>query len=77
MLAAAGRPAVAPAGADDRRHRRHDQHGEVKHDGGGIGAADYDEHAYDYDGGHAGDALNYDHHGCHATAMAMTIEQRS
>ncbi len=77
MLAAAGRPVVAPAGADDRRHRRRDDHGEVKYDGGGIGTADYEGHAYDYDGGFAGDAHDYDHHACHATFMAMTIEQRS
>ncbi len=70
-------PGLGAAGAADRRHRRHDDHGEVKYDGGGIGTADYDGHAYDYDGGHAGDALNYDHHGCHATSMAMTIEQCS
>ena len=77
MLAAVGRPAVVPAGADDRRHRRHDGHGEVKYDGGGIGTADYDGHAYDYDGGHPGDAHDYDHHGRRATFAAMPIEQRS
>jgi hypothetical protein len=77
MLAAAGRPAVVPAGADDRRHRRRDDHGEVKYDDGGIDTADYDGHAYDYDGGYAGDARNYDHHGCRATFMAMPIEQGS
>jgi hypothetical protein len=57
MLAAAGRPAVVPAGADDRHHRRRDDHGEVKYDGGGIDTADYDGNAYDYGGGYAGDAI--------------------
>ena len=60
MLAAAGRPAVVPAGAADRRHRRYDDHGEVKYDGGGIGTADYDGHAYDYDGDHADDEHHSD-----------------
>jgi hypothetical protein len=60
--------------ADDRSHG---DHAETKYADGDIGPADYDGHAYDYDGGHAGDAHNYDHHGCHATFMAMTIEQCS
>jgi hypothetical protein len=68
---ALSRPALVPAGADDRRHHRHDNHGGVKYDGGGIGTADYDGHAYDRDGGHAGDDHNYDLHGCHATPATV------
>jgi hypothetical protein len=77
MLAAAGRPAVVPAGAEARRHRRRDDRGEVKYDGGGIDTADYDGHAYDYGGGHAGDAHKYDHQARRATFMATAIERRS
>jgi hypothetical protein len=73
MLAAAGRPAVVPVGADDRRHRRHDDHGEVKYDGGGICTSDYGGHAYDYDGGHIGDDHHSGHHNCHVTCMMMMV----
>jgi hypothetical protein len=72
VLAAAGRPAVAPAGADDRRHHRHDHHGEVKYDGGGIGAADYDEHAYDY----GPSSVSRDRHGDDDRAALLELSVR-